>query len=107
MALFMAFLARGMPLDIVNLNHFHKKVPLSPEMSVSSRLGDGVPSHHRPRRELNGRSPAPPVRGFFFFLRPRAAEIQSRPVLPQRVLTARGLCFLICAKSVCDQRVFP
>ena len=27
--------------------------------------------------------------------------------LPQRVLTARGLCFLICAKTVCDQRVFP
>src|SRR5262245_26865946 len=94
----------AMPSDIVNLNHFHKKVPLSPEMGVSSRLGDGVPSHHRPRRELNGRSPVPPVRGFFLFLRlagtPRIAEIEACPVLPQRVLTARGLCFLICAKTV-------
>jgi hypothetical protein len=35
------------------------------------------------------------------------AEIEVCPVLPQRVLTARGLCFLICAKTVCDQRVFP
>src|SRR5262245_402091 len=68
MALFMAFLAKPCRQDIVNLNHSHKKVPLSPEMSVSSRVGDGVPSHHRPRRELNGRSPAPPVRGFFLFL---------------------------------------
>src|SRR5262245_39177859 len=96
----------AMPSDIVNLNHFHKKVSLSPEMSVSSRLGDGVPSHHRPRRELNGRSPAPPRSGLLPFPASEGAEIQPRPILPQRVLTARGLCFLICAKTVFDQRVF-
>src|SRR5262245_24644323 len=104
----------AMPSDIVNLNHFHKKVPLSPEMSVSSRLGDGVPSHHRPRRELNGRSPAPPFGASSFSSRPlrmgrqgfERPEIRARPVLPQRVLTARGLYFRI-YEAVFYQRVFP
>src|SRR3989337_466922 len=53
-------------LEFVNLNHFRKNVPTLIPNGHKVGNGDGFPSHHRPAENFIGRSPDPPVRGFFF-----------------------------------------
>src|SRR3990170_2120191 len=106
-------------LEIVNLNHFRKNVPTLIPNGRRVGNGDGFSLPSPPRRELSGRSPDPPVRGFFFcgtlqprVLQPRPsiraglAKLRIAPVLPLGRLAGYSIVPLLCAMTVTSERVF-